>query len=74
MFLLKKAKAEKKRIITENQILQMIVEQNSHETELECRHCYSLYIGKCMENGVTVTFDAPNFYAYIQKLTEGNTT
>ena len=52
----------------------MIVEQNSHETELECRHCYSLYIGKCMENGVTVTFDAPNFYAYIQKLTEGNTT
>ena len=74
MFLLKKAKSEKKRIITENQILQMIVEQNSHETELECRHCYSLYIGKCMENGVTVTFDAPNFYAYIQKLTEGNTT
>lgn len=74
MFLLKKAKSEKKRIITENQILQMIVEQNSHETELECRHCYSLYIGKCMENGITVTFDAPNFYAYIQKLTEGNTT
>ena len=73
MFLLKKAKSEKKGIITENQILQMIVAQNSHETELECRHCYSLYIGKCMENGITVTFDAPNFYAYIQKPTEGDT-
>lgn len=71
MFLLKKAGINKAETLTEDQILQMIILGNSHETELERRHCYSLYIGKCMENGITVTLDATDFYAYIQRLTEG---
>ena len=69
MFLLKKAGLKKNEELTEKQILQMIIAENPHETELECRHCYSLYIGKCMENGVAITLDATEFYAYIQKPT-----
>lgn len=71
MFLLKKAGFEKAGAFTEDQILQLIVAENPHVTELECRHCYSLYIGKCMENRITVTLDATDFYAYIQRQTGG---
>lgn len=70
LFLLKKTETEKGKTLNEEQILQMILAENSHETELECRHCYSLYIGKCMENGTSVTLDAAEFYAYIQKSRE----
>lgn len=69
LFLLKKAGLGKNGIMEEEQILQMIVKENPHETELECRHCYSLYIGKCMEYGSPVTLDASEFYAYIQRQT-----
>lgn len=69
IFLLRKARLEKTGTSTEKQILQMIVAENPHETELECRHCYSLYIGKCMENGISVTLDAAKFYAFIRELT-----
>ena len=69
LFLLKKVGLEKNGIMDEEQILQMIVKENPHETELECRHCYSLYIGKCMEYGNPVTLDASEFYAYIQRQT-----
>ena len=69
LFLLKKAGLGKNGIMDEEQILQMIVKENPHETELECRHCYSLYIGKCMEYGSPVTLDASEFYAYIQRQT-----
>ena len=68
LFLLKKAMVEKSGTLNEEQIMQMVVAENPHETELECRHCYSLYIGKCMENGITVSLDATEFYAYIHKL------
>ena len=71
MFLLKKAGFEKAGTFTEDQILQMIVAENPHQTELECRHCYSLFIGKCMENRITVTLDATDFYTYIQRQTGG---
>lgn len=67
LFLLQKAGLGKNGIMDEEQILQMIVKENPHETELECRHCYSLYIGKSMEYGSPVTLDASEFYAYIQR-------
>ena len=44
-----------------------------HETEIEKRHCYSLYIGKCMENGIEVQRDAAQFYEYIRILAEEET-
>lgn len=68
LFLLKKSGTQKCRTMDEGQILQMIIAENSHKTELECRHCYSLYIGKCMENGIAITLDAAEFYAYVQML------
>lgn len=67
LFLLQKAGLGKNGIMDEEQILQMIVKENPHETELECRHCYSLYIGKSMEYGSPVTLDASEFYAHIQR-------
>ena len=69
MFLLKKAGPNKGSTMNEEQILEMVLSENPHKTELECRHCYSLYIGKCMENGIDVTLDATEFYANIQRLT-----
>lgn len=69
LFLLKKAGPNKGRTMNEEQILQMVFAENPHKTELECRHCYSLYIGKCMENGIDVTLDSSEFYANIQRLT-----
>lgn len=71
IFLLEKNEAEKSSKINEKNIFQMVVTENPHKTELECRHCYSLYIGKCLENGITVTLDAAKFYANVQKLMEG---
>ena len=69
IFLLRKAGAYKDRTMDEEQVLYMVVSENPHETDIECRHCYSLYIGKCMENGISVTLDAAEFYDYLQKLT-----
>ena len=69
IFLLKKSKAKKSGTVNEEQILKVVVAENPHETEIECRHCYSLYIGKCLESGIAVTLDATEFYAYIQELT-----
>lgn len=66
MFLLKKAVTEKSGTMNEDQILKMIVHENPHKTDLDCRHCYSLFIGKCMENEVTVTLDYTDFCAFIQ--------
>ena len=66
LFLLRKTVAEKSETLDEEHILQIVLAENPHETELECRHCYSLYVGKCMENGITVTLDAAEFYALIQ--------
>lgn len=68
LFLLRKKFAHDKNNITHEQILLTILEQNHHETEIEQRHCYSLYIGKCMECGIAIQLDAMKFYGYIQNL------
>ena len=73
LFLLGKTKLEKRTTITEEQILRQVIAENPHETEIERRHCYSLYIGKCLENSISVQRDARQVYVYIQKLTEGET-
>ena len=73
LFLLKKSETEKTALVSEKQILRQVVAENLHETEIEKRHCYSLYIGKCMENGIEVQRDAAQFYEYIQILAEEET-
>lgn len=74
LFLLKKADAKKTAKISEEQILEQVLEENAHETEIEQRHCYSLYIGKCMENGIGVKRDAVQVYKYIRNLLKGEQT
>lgn len=71
LFLLKKDNTKKAPAMSEEQILRQVVTENAHITELEQRHCYSLYIGKCMENGITVQKDSAQFYDYIRRLLEG---
>ena len=51
-------------------VLDQILAQYPHTTELEMRHCYSLYIGKCMENSVDIQMDAKQVYEYIANLLE----
>lgn len=71
LFLLQKRKTEKGAEANDDQILKQVISENPHETELERRHCYSLYIGKCMENGISVQKDAAQVYDYIQRVLEG---
>ena len=70
LFLLKKSSADKAVTTSEEQILRQVIEENAHESEIERRHCYSLYIGKCMENGISIQRDAAQFYDYIQRILE----
>lgn len=71
LFLLRKSDGRNKHAEYDEQILKTVISENPHETEIERRHCYSLYIGKCMEAGISVQKDASQVYAYIQRLTEG---
>ncbi len=71
LFLLKKMEAPKSGLIGDEEILKQVIAGNPHKTEIEQRHCYSLYIGKCMENGISVQKDAAQVYDYIQRLLEG---
>ena len=70
IFLLKKNVSIKTTILSEEQILREVIAENAHKTEIEQRHCYSLYIGKCMENGINVKRDAAQVYDYIRNLLE----
>lgn len=74
LFLLKKKKLEKAGKISDEQILKQVIRENRHETEIEQRHCYSLYIGRCMESGIPVQKDAAQVYDYIQSLLKGEKT
>ncbi|MBQ6411922.1 MAG: hypothetical protein IJI19_00395 [Ruminococcus sp.] len=68
LFLLQKKKNQKSTILSDVQILEQIIKSNPHEADLEIRHCYSLYIGKCMECGVVISMDAKQAYSYIRTL------
>ena len=74
IFLLKRSGIEKTSTANEEQILRQVILENPHKTEIEQRHCYSLYIGKCMESGITVQLDASQVYKYIRIIVEGETT
>lgn len=71
LFLLKKTGDANSRLISDDDILKQVITRNPHKTEIEWRHCYSLYIGKCMENGVSIRKDATQVYDYIQRLLKG---
>lgn len=70
LFLLKKSNAEKAPIMSEEQILRQVLAENAHKSEIDQRHCYSLYIGRCMETGIAVQMDAAQVYDYIRRWLE----
>ena len=72
LFSLRKNLTDKIGALSDEQILQQIIKETPHRTEIERRHCYSLYIGKCLENGIAVQKDAAQVYNYIQGLLEND--
>ena len=71
LFLLTKNNEERISLMSDEQVLQQVLNENAHKSEIDQRHCYSLYIGRCMENGIPVQMDAVQVYEYIQKWLEG---
>jgi hypothetical protein len=57
--------------MSDDQILRQVIMENAHKSEIDQRHCYSLYIGRCMENGIVVQKDAAQVYNYIRRWLEG---
>ena len=54
-------------------ILRRVITENAHQSEIEQRHCYSLYIGECLKNGVDIQMDAAQVYSFIQGCLEDDT-
>ena len=67
IFLLREHEPSTVSKLTEVQILDQIIKHNPHKTEIDMRHCYSLFIGHCLESGITVNMDAKKVYRYIEE-------
>lgn len=65
LFLLSKQSQTERSQISDADILKQIISTTPHHTDIEIRHCYSLYIGKCLENDITVCMDAKQVYDFI---------
>lgn len=70
VFLLKKSDGKNDVAAEDEHILDSVIVETPHYTEIERRHCYSIYIGRCMEKGIAVKKDAAQVYQYIQKMVE----
>lgn len=66
LFLLRKDECAQKTKQTDLDILRQILSTHPHDTELDIRHCYSIYNGQCMEKGITVSKDAKQVYEFIK--------
>lgn len=70
MFLLQERALPQKNMISGKQILDTIIREHMLDGEFDERRCYSLYISKCIEDGIEKTMDAKNVYNYFQKQKE----
>ena len=70
IFLLKKSDGKNDVAAEDEYILDSVIVETPHYTEIEQRHCYSIYIGRCLERGIAVQRDAAQVYQYIQKMVE----
>ncbi len=50
--------------MTSVQVLDSVIRDNAHNRSFDARRCYSVYIGKCFEFGITETMDAKDVYEY----------
>ena len=66
LFLIKRRDSSEETCSTSLEIFETILAQNAHQSEMEMRRCYSLYVGKCLEKGVDVSMDASEAYEYMK--------
>lgn len=64
LFLLQKKNADVQETMTSVQVLDSVIRDNAHNRSFDARRCYSVYIGKCFEFGITETMDAKDVYEY----------
>lgn len=64
LFLLKKKNASAPKTMTSVQVLDSVIGDNASNLSFDERRCYSVYIGKCFELGITETMDAKEVYEY----------
>ena len=50
--------------MTSVQVLDSVIRDNASNRSFDARRCYSVYIGKCFEFGITETMDAKDVYGY----------
>ena len=64
LFLLQKKNADAPKTMTSMQVLDSVIRDNVSNRSFDARRCYSIYIGKCFEFGITETMDARDVYEY----------
>ena len=64
LFLLKKKNTNAPKTMTSVQVLDSVIRDNASNLSFDARRCYSVYIGKCFELGITETMDAKEVYEY----------
>lgn len=64
LFLLKKKNSSAPKTMTSAQVLDSVIRDNASNLGFNARRCYSVYIGKCFELGITETMDAKEVYEY----------
>lgn len=74
LFLLQKKAADAHEVMTSAQVLDSVIMDNISDSGFDARRCYSVYIGKCVEYGITKTMDAKDVYEYyrLRKEAESN--
>lgn len=64
LFLLQKKNVDARKTMTSVQVLDCVIRDNASNRSFDARRCYSVYIGKCFELGITETMDAKEVYEY----------
>lgn len=70
MFLLQKISMKRQEKFDDMEILDELIRTHISDETFDDRRCYSLYISKCIEHGITKTMDAKMVYDYFRRKKE----
>ena len=70
MFLLQKITMRRQEEFDDMEILDELIRTHISDKTFDDRRCYSLYISKCIEHGITKTMDAKMVYDYFRRKKE----
>ena len=70
MFLLQKNTMRHQKELDDMEILDELIKTHMSDKTFDDRRCYSLYISKCIEHGITKTMDAKMVYDYFRRKKE----